>query len=434
MRVALTYNLKREVESSDGDDEPPLAADFYAECDTPETVAAIRSAIESRHEVHPIEANEDAFEKFRKLKPDMVFNIAEGVYGRARESHIPAILEMLRIPYTGSDPLTLAICLDKARCKEILRYHDIPTAEHFVVPAPAERSSNALQCRDRRGAVAESSSRATARLRSRLGFPQVGFPKNFPYMVKPIYEGSSKGIRNSSLARNAKELAREIKNVHRLYQQSAIVEQYLPGREFTVAMIGNGPDVQVLPSVEIKFDQLPPQANPIYSFEAKWVWDTPDKPLEIFECPARIPKRLQADIADICKKTFVALDCRDWCRIDVRLDKRGRPHILEVNPLPGILPNPEDNSCFPKAARAAGMNYDRMILRVLSEAFRRYGIAESAASVNSAASVSERSFRNGTRAAVNLRPRPGNGCGSIVGKTCGCFPPFANGDLNPARK
>lgn len=345
MRVALTYNLKREIESGDGDDEPPLAADFYAECDTPETVAAIRAAIASRHEVHLIEADEDAFDKLRRLRPNIVFNIAEGLYGRARESHIPAILEMLRIPYTGSDPLTLAICLDKARCKEILRYYNIPTAEHFVVPM-------------------RNSQHARYPLRA----------QDFPYMVKPLHEGSSKGIRNSSLVRNTKELAREIRRVHKLYQQPAIVEQYLPGREFTVAMIGNGPNVQVLPIVEIKFDHLPPQANPIYSFEAKWVWDVPEKPLEIFECPARITKRLATAIADVCRRAFTSLDCRDWCRIDVRLDKRDRPHILEVNPLPGILPNPEDNSCFPKAARAAGMNYNQMILRVLSEACKRYGI------------------------------------------------------------
>jgi D-alanine-D-alanine ligase len=384
MRVAFTYNLKREVESSDGDDEPPLAADFYAECDTPETVAAIRSAIASRHEVYPVEANEDAVEKFRNLRPDMVFNIAEGIYGRSRESHIPAILEMLRIPYTGSDPLTLAICLDKARCKEVLCYHGIPTAQHFVVPPSAARLPGVVQSRDRKGAVAVSSSQATARLRSRLGFSTVqcslrrllGKAKNFPYIVKPLYEGSSKGIRDASLVRNARELARELRRTHKFYGQPAIVEEYLPGREFTVALIGNGPTVQVLPIVEIKFDQLPSHANPIYSFEAKWVWDTPEKPLEIFECPARIPRRLQADIADVCKRAFVSLGCQDWCRVDVRLDKRGKPNILEVNPLPGILPNPEDNSCFPKAARVAGMSYDQMILRVLSEACERYDIGD----------------------------------------------------------
>jgi D-alanine-D-alanine ligase len=130
--------------------------------------------------------------------------------------------------------------------------------------------------------------------------------------------------------------------------------------------------LNVLPIVEIKFDSLPAGVNRIYSYEAKWIWDRSDDPLDIFECPARIPTPLSDEIERICRKAYNVLRCRDWCRIDVRLDDAGQPHILELNPLPGILPKPEDNSCFPKAARAAGLGYDRLLQSVLGFAALRY--------------------------------------------------------------
>jgi D-alanine-D-alanine ligase len=158
------------------------------------------------------------------------------------------------------------------------------------------------------------------------------------------------------------------------FHEPALVEEFLPGREFTVALLGNGNQTRVLPLVEIKFDSLPPGVNPIYSYEAKWIWDTSSKPLEIFECPPKVSLELQAEIERICLAAYRVLRCRDWCRIDVRLDAAGRPHLIELNPLPGILPKPEDNSCFPKAARAAGLSYEQLINTVLDTACKRYGI------------------------------------------------------------
>jgi D-alanine-D-alanine ligase len=196
----------------------------------------------------------------------------------------------------------------------------------------------------------------------------------FPAMVKPLHEGSSKGIYNSCVVRNPDELANEVKIILETYSQPALVEAFLPGREFTVAMLGNGDDVQVLPIVEIKFDALPAGVNPIYSYEAKWIWDQRDNPLEAYECPARLNVSLQSEIERICRAAYRALNCRDWSRIDVRLDAHGAPNILEINPLPGILPNPDDNSCFPKAARVAGMSYNQLINAVLDMAMQRTGI------------------------------------------------------------
>jgi D-alanine-D-alanine ligase len=192
-------------------------------------------------------------------------------------------------------------------------------------------------------------------------------------MVKPLHEGSSKGIYNSCVVRNTEELIREVGTVHRVYSEPALVEDFLPGREFTVALLGNGSELQVLPIVEIKFDALPSGMNNIYSYEAKWIWDRSDNPLDIFECPAQLQPSLRAEIEELCRHTYEVLRCRDWARIDVRLDAQDRPHIIEVNPLPGILPNVEDNSCFPKAARAAGVTYNQLIQKVLAIALKRTG-------------------------------------------------------------
>lgn len=354
MEVALVYNVKKEeapVAENDGQPSSKTntqhtstlphtnGVDAYAEWDTIETINAVRDALSLFHSVTMIEADEDAFEKLRQTRPQIVFNIAEGKFGASREAQIPAMLEMLNIPYTGSDPLTLAVCLDKSRAKEILAYNNVPTAKFVVVDSFEELRADSIA---------------------------------LPAMVKPLFEGSSKGIFDASLVHTKDELVKQVQHVIKEYQQSALVEEFLPGREFTVAMLGNGDNVQVLPIVEIKFDSLPENVNPIYSYEAKWFWDQPSNPLDIFECPAKISNELRLEIEQICKKTYKVLHCRDWSRIDVRLDKNGKPNIIEINPLPGILPNPEDNSCFPKAARAAGLDYKKMLNSVLNFAIKRY--------------------------------------------------------------
>jgi D-alanine-D-alanine ligase len=340
MRIGLTFNMKRG--ETDESQEPPgkIYSDAQAEWDTPETIEAVRNALSERHEVMPIDAGGDAYGELQRTRPDIVFNIAEGSYGPCREGYIPSILEHLKIPYTASDPLTLNICLDKSRTKEILAYHGLPTSR-FRVVNDGDLSFNSL---------------------------------HYPLMVKPLYEGSSIGIRNNSLVRTRQEMREQVLWLFNNYNEPALVEEFLPGREFTVAIIGNGSDARVLPVVEILFDSLPPGVNPIYSYEAKWIWDQSSNPLKIFECPARLTSELQGEIESACLRAYNILRCRDWCRIDVRLDGAGRPHIIELNPLPGILPRPEDNSCFPKAARAAGMNYNQLINTVLDIACKRHGL------------------------------------------------------------
>jgi len=359
MRIALAYNAKPSERDAirvarpellvGEDEEPPSPSgveegeDLYAEWDDAETILALASALEARHDVALVEARHDFPLRIRAARPDLVFNIAEGFYGASREAQVPAILEMLGIPYTGSDPLTLSLCLDKARAKEVLAYRGVATAPFVVVEEAAELS--------------------LAR--------QVPLPA----MVKPLFEGSSKGIRDDQLVRDWDSLQDRVQRILQVYRQPALVEAFLPGREFTVAILGNGPDLRVLPPVEIRFDVFPPGANPIYSWEAKWVWDRPEAPLRVFDCPARLTAEEARAIEGLCRQTARVLRLRDWSRIDVRLDVGGVPNILEVNPLPGVLPDPAANSCYPKAARAAGMDYPAMVLAVADAAARRLGWA-----------------------------------------------------------
>jgi len=386
--IGLAYNQKPEPtelaspvgegdrqedgELSRPDEEPPskifnlsiaelLTRDEFAEWDAPATIAAVESALSQLGKVVRLEATEDFPERLRQTRPDIVFNIAEGFRGVNREAHVPAICEFFGVPYSGSDPFSLTLCLDKARTKETLTFHGIPTPRFAVVENLRDIES------------------LTADLQ-------------LPLFVKPLHEGSSKGITDSNLCWDRNHLARQTKFLLENYRQPVLVEQYLPGKEFTCAVLGNGDEATVLPIVGMNFESLPKGALPIYSFDAKFVWDRPEKPLEIFQCPARITKELQASIERVTLEAFRVLGCRDWARIDVRLDAAGNPNVLEVNPLPGILPDPADNSCLPKAARAAGIGYDELIQSCLKLAATRQGVDLNGSDSSSTATPAERAL------------------------------------------
>lgn len=368
--IGLAYNQKPEPtelaspvseggRQQDGelprpDEEPPskirglsiaelIARDEFAEWDSPATIAAVESALSRLGKVIRLEANEDFPERLREARPDIVFNIAEGFHGVNREAHVPAICEFFGIPYSGSDPFTLSLCLDKARTKETLTFHGIATPKFAVVEKIEEIQSR------------------TADLK-------------LPLFIKPLHEGSSKGITDSNLCWDRRQLFKQTEFLLENYSQPVLVEEYLPGKEFTCAVLGNGREATMLPIVGMNFETLPNGALPIYSFDAKFVWDRPENPLDIFQCPARITRELQASIERVTLGAFRVLGCRDWARIDVRLDAAGVPNVLEVNPLPGILPDPADNSCLPKAARAAGIGYEELIRSCLRYAAARQGV------------------------------------------------------------
>ncbi len=312
MRIGLAYNEKPASAP---------ASDEYAEWDDASTIAAVEQALGIFGSVVRLEA--DAFfpQKLSLARPDMVFNMAEGTSGLARESHVPAICEYLNVAYTGSDPLTLALSLHKGRTKEILAYRGVPTAPFRVIEQPTDL--------DR-------------------------MPLPFPLFVKPVAEGSGKGVFVNNLCDSPATLAERVLSLLERYKQPVLVETYLPGPEFTVAILGNGPEVRCLPVVGFDFATLPAE-----------------QPLDIFHCPADVAPSLYREIEQVALDAYRAIGCRDWCRVDVRVDRFGVPNVIELNPLPGIIPDPAMNSCFPKAARVAGLGYDELIHEVVRIGWKR---------------------------------------------------------------
>lgn len=347
--IGFAYNQKPGDEKGGGAEEPPSEEppsrplhDRYAEWDDAATIAAVEAALSRAGQVIRLEADASFPERLRATKPDIVFNIAEGLHGRCREAHVPAICEFFDIPHTASDPLTLTLALDKQRAKEAFFARGVATPAWCVLEPGASLPA---------------------------GWSGAG-----PWFVKPLFEGSSMGIPESALCADPAAVERRGAEIARDYGEAALVEEFLSGREFTVAILGNGAAAHALPLVEILFDALPAGAAPVYGYEAKWIWDTPERPLQIFRCPADVDDVLQAEIERVALAAYHALGCRDWSRVDIRLDSDKAPNVIEVNPLPGILPDPKQNSCFPKAARAAGMSYDDLIVSVLDHALARYGM------------------------------------------------------------
>jgi len=335
MRIGLAYNEKPDPAPDAASDS---TSDAFAEWDDPSTIAAVEQALGLFGSVIRLEADQFFPQNLVLARPDLVFNMAEGLHGQSREALVPAICEYLNIPYTGSDPLTLALSLHKGRTKETLAYRGVPTAPFTCIEAPGQIERMAL---------------------------------TYPVFVKPVAEGSGKGVFASNLCANVAALRERARFLLERYAEPVLVETYLPGPEFTVAILGNGPEAYCLPVIGFDFSALPEGAPPVYGYEAKWVWDRPEAPLAIFQCPARVPAGLYREIERTALDAYHALGCRDWCRVDLRVDRFGVPNVLELNPLPGILPDPAMNSCFPKAARAAGVGYDELVHEVVRIAWRR---------------------------------------------------------------
>ncbi|MBI3577341.1 D-alanine--D-alanine ligase [Candidatus Gottesmanbacteria bacterium] len=342
MRIAFIFNV-RHVAAALNDQ-----AIDEAEFDEPPTIAAIHTAIvANEHECIDVEANEEAYAKLKELKGkiDLVFNIAEGLRGEIREAQIPAILEMLGIPYTHSGALTQAINLDKSLTKKIWQYHGLPTPR-FVEIGPKDK------------AYVEG--------------------LRFPVLVKPNAEGSSKGIYNDSLIEDPGRLPGKIRDIRKRFGNGVLVEEFMPGREFTVSVMGNpgvGKGVYILPIVEQNYDVVPEKYKKFASYEVKWLFEDqlPDARVA-YICPAKLEPPLEKLMTELCMKAFTVLDCRDIGRIDLRLDADGKPNLLELNTLPGIMPDPNVVSYFPVAARAAGWDFNRMVGQIIDHARERLGM------------------------------------------------------------
>lgn len=334
--IAFLYNVRHHYPDPK-DYRNQLQGDF----DDPITIKwQIKHLKNLGFNVVPIEADEKAYLKLFRLrkKIDLVFNIAEGLHGNDRELQIPAMLEMLQIPYTGSSPLTHAFSLNKEKAKEIFIANGIPTPYYQVFRTHKDKINRYLK---------------------------------FPMIVKPIAEGSSMGITNNSVVYNEKSLRRQIKKIIGTFSEPALVEPFLNGREFSVSMLGNPP--KILPIIESDHKILPKKYQSIDSLEVKWYFE--DKNLDYLVCPAKIDSSLEAKLKKISLKIWEELDVLDWCRIDIRCDKSGDPNVLEINSPPGFAP-PESSltSYFPLAGRAAGMNYEKLMMEIIKSAAKRYGL------------------------------------------------------------
>lgn len=326
-RVGLTYDLKTDYEFREGD--PP---DANAEFDHPSTIDVLVGAIESQgYKVEKIGNVSSLLERMGALDVDIVFNISEGTEGRNRESQVPMLLEMSGIPYVGADALTLGLTLDKVMAKKIFLADGIPTP-------------NSMEIRD------ASSMLGTDHLR-------------FPLIVKPRFEGSSKGLSESSRVETPDELKKQAEYILSTYHQPALVEEFVFGQEFTVAIVGNDP-VEVMPAVQIQIDGKVKLDNKFYTFS-----DIASDRVE-YVCPARISRELEKQLGELALKTYMAVDCRDFGRVDFRVDPEGRPYVLEINPLPSL----STADVFPLVAQASGISYEQIVGKILRTALKRYGL------------------------------------------------------------
>ncbi|MCC7440383.1 MAG: ATP-grasp domain-containing protein [Bdellovibrionales bacterium] len=325
LRVGFSYNEKRITPGHDP------STDTEAEYDSPKTLDSIRNAIRAMgHEVVDLEATAELASVLPTADVDVVFNIAEGIKGRNRESQVPALLELLDIPYTGSDPATLALTLDKGLAKRIVRDMGVRTPAFF------------------------SMSSGKAKIPQNLRYPLIG---------KPVAEGSSKGVMPASVVKNEAELRALAEEITKKYRQSALIEEFLPGREFTVALLGESRP-KALPPMEIVFTN-PKDEFPVYSYGHKLESNQEVR----YEVPAKVDPQLLRKIEHAARAAFLALGCRDVARVDLRLDADGEVNFIECNPLPGLTPGWSDLCLI---SDSAGIPYQTLIHEILSPAIRRF--------------------------------------------------------------
>lgn len=328
--IGITYDLRGEQPLPPG--APP---DYYADLDTAETIDLLAQGIASLG--YRVVKIGNARQLMQYLVAgshvDLVFNMAEGIRRRSREAHVPAILEVFDIPYTGSDPLTSAICLDKALAKKLWQHAGLPTPAFAVIETPAQCAA------------------ALASL-------------PLPLFVKPIYEGSSKGISaEQSVIHTAVQLYDQTDRLLRLYRQPVLAEVLLSGQEYTVGILGSGSEARVLGSAEVH----PPGDYKISGFIEKESW----RQLQQQYYVPLSDNTLQQPLAELALAAFHALGCLDWGRVDIRSDAAGQLHLLEINPITGINPA---GSALPKIAAFMGVAYEALLGEIIQHACRRWQI------------------------------------------------------------
>lgn len=350
LQVAVLANLKKNAPTW-----PGMSPDQWDDLDSETTVAALLAALErGGHRATFLEGDRTLFGNLEKLRPDICFNICEGHFGDAREAQVPALLEMLRIPYTGSKVLTLSLALDKPMTKRVLSYHGLPTPEFQVF----ERGGEPLDAR-----------------------------LAFPLFVKPSREGTGMGVSAQSIVHDEAELRAQLRAIFARYDQPALVERFIEGREVTMGVVGNlmppvarrmpedegaprvSKGLHFFPPLEVDMTRYPAEEGGIYSNRLK---------VELahefhYHCPAPLRQGQVERLQWLTAAVFRVTGCLDVARVDYRLDAANgdEPLILEINPLPGLNPGYSD-LCV--EAAADGWSYEALINRILTEACQRYGL------------------------------------------------------------
>lgn len=325
MRIGLTYDLRSEYLAQG------YTEDETAEFDRDDTIVSIENALRRLgHETERIGNVRGLVERIAAGgRWDLVFNIAEGLHGIAREAQVPALLDAYGIPYTFSDPLVMSLTLHKGMTKRVIRDAGVPTSDFEVLETPAEAD------------------------RVRFGPP---------YFVKPVAEGTGKGVSAKSVIRRRRDLPEACRQLLAIYRQPVLVERFLPGREFTTGIVGTGAQAQALGTMEVL---LLPAAEPgVYSYHNK----ENSEELVRYRLVKPQDDPLAAEVEDLALNAWRVLGCRDAGRLDVRCDKRGRPQFIEVNPLAGLHP---EHSDLPIIGGLVGVNFDALIARVLESAVER---------------------------------------------------------------
>lgn len=356
MKIALLANLKQNAPTW-----PGMSPDQWDDLDSWETIQSITLALEKAgRRVTFLEGDASLYNNLQAVKPDLCFNICEGHFGDSREAQIPAILELLRIPYTGSRVLTLALALDKPMTKRVLTYHDLPTPAFQTF----ERADEPLDLE----------------------------VLQFPLFVKPSREGTGMGVSAESIVHDEIQLRRQLKRMLDRYNQPILVERFIEGREITVGMIGNltepvarrvpededAPRIQsglhFFPPLEVDMGAYPAEEMGVYTNRIK---------VELahdfyYICPASLTTEQIEELNWLAAATFRVMGCLDVARVDFRLDANdgNKPYILEINPLPGLNPHYSD-LCI--EAKADGWTYEQLINYIVDEAAERYELKDKTA-------------------------------------------------------
>ncbi|HEY59458.1 MAG TPA: ATP-grasp domain-containing protein [Anaerolineae bacterium] len=324
MKIAVLANLKKDVPFVK---EHPPEDDYWDDLDEPITVRFVVHALRKHgHQAKYIAPNLNVIRRLLNYKPDLCFNLCEGHFGVSREAQIPAVLDMLRLPYIGAGVLGMSLSHNKYMAKKIFHWVGLPTSDFILVTKPDEMPSIDLE---------------------------------YPLFVKPAHEGTSIGINENALVQDKQNLLKQVQWVWSKVKAPILIENYIEGREFTISILGN----EVLPIIEIV------SPTGYYSNSQK-----EDENSEVYRvCPAQISKEKKQELQIVALEAMEVLELYDLCRMDLRMDIQGGVYILEVNPLPLLLPDPEQAS-FVYSSYTAGYSYDAMLYRIVEVAAERLGL------------------------------------------------------------